>query len=103
MSLEYEPATVIDTLQLRLQMAFDGNEHAAVGGDSHYYGESERFGSILVFTNAPTPFDDAPFPQHADARTVVIAANPRTGRELRRLLLDCGLAHLTAAGSEHQP
>jgi hypothetical protein len=97
-----DATTATEALQSRLGMAFDGNEHAAVGRDSHYYGESERFGSILVFSNAPTLFDDAPFPQHADARTVVVAVNPSAGRELQQILLDCGFAHLNAAGSVNQ-
>lgn len=95
-----DAATAAATLQPRLGMAFDGNEHASVGGDSHYYGESERFGSILIFNNAPTLFDDAPFPQHADARAVAMAVNSSAGRELRQLVLDCGFAPLKTTGSE---
>ncbi|HEX7105934.1 MAG TPA: hypothetical protein VF218_08220 [Acidothermaceae bacterium] len=95
-------AATTATLQRRLDMPFDGNEHVAVGGDSHYYGESERFGSILVFDNVSTAFDDAPFRQYSDVRAVVIVVNSRAGRELRQLLFDCGFQHLESAiGSEH--
>ena len=95
-----DAASVVGLLSPLLGMAFDGNEHAATGGDSHYYDESERFGTILIFDNMPKPHDDIPFPAHSDSRAVVIAVNPTDDAELRRLLLGHGFALLKTTESK---
>lgn len=95
------PSTVHMLSQL-LNMAFDGNEHASSGGDSHYYGESGQFGAILVFDNSPKPFDETPFQQHASHPSVLIALNPPNRKNLEDRLLNAGLALLKTAQSEQQ-
>jgi hypothetical protein len=89
-----DAARTVSTLSRLLGMSFDGNEHAPGGGDSHYYGESERSGAILIFDNTPRPFDDLPFPQHADHPSVVIVVNVPDGNDLERRLVDAGLVLL---------
>jgi hypothetical protein len=98
-SSEGAPRTV-GMLSRLLDMQFDGNEHASGGGDSHYYGESGQFGSILVFDNAPRPFDDMPFRQHASHPSVLVALNPPERKNLEDHLVGAGLALLKTAESE---
>jgi hypothetical protein len=95
-----DAAHTVSLLSRLLDMSFDGNEHASSGGDSHYYGESEQSGAILVFDNIPRPSDHLPFPQHADYPSVAIAVNPRDRTDLGRRLVDAGLALLKTAPSE---
>jgi hypothetical protein len=96
-------ASVVARLSPVLGMAFDGNEHASVGADSHYYDESEHFGTILVFDNVAGPFDNLPFPKFAAFPAVLLAVNPPRTGELRRLLLQHGFAALNKAEPEIQP
>lgn len=94
-----DAARTVSVLSPLLNMSFDGNEHAS-DGDSHYYGESEQSGAILIFDNTPRPFDDLPFPQHADHPSVVVVLNPPERNDLERRLVDAGLALLKTAPSE---
>jgi hypothetical protein len=92
-----DAARAVELLSPVLSMAFDGNVHASSGGDSHYYDESDRFGTILVFNNAARPFDDVPFPKHTEFPTIVIAVNPPHCGELGQLLTAQGFTSLTTA------
>lgn len=89
-----DAAHTVSLLSRLLNMSFDGNEHASSGGDSHYYGESEQFGAILVFDNTARPFDRLPFPRHTDHPSVVIVVGPPDRNQLARRLVDAELVLL---------
>jgi hypothetical protein len=90
----------VRVLSPMLGMAFDGNEQAASGGDSHYYDESERFGTILVFSNETTKTADQPFPDYSRFATVVIVVNSPERDYVNRVLLDNGFMLLKTTGSD---
>lgn len=95
-------ADIVQTLVASLRLTFDGNEHAASGGDSHYYDESVRFGTLLVFDNVARPFDEQPFPQYPDTAGVVVAINSPEREALKHLLMSHGFTLLKSAGVEAQ-